>query len=140
TTKTMVEALTVANYVKFFTDSYYTAALFTTIRVSLLVTVVCLIVGFPLAYVVARSQSRFKHLLIIAIVLPLFVGNAVRAAGWMVGFGSRGFFNPTLMARGRLPPPFGIMFSVRAVIIATLALNLPFMVLSLQSVVESIDR
>lgn len=139
-TKTMVEALTVANYVKFFTDPYYTAALGTTIKVSLLVTVVCLIVGFPLAYVVARTQSRFKHLLIIAIVLPLFVGNSVRAAGWMVVFGNKGFVNATLMGFGLIGTPIEIMFTEKAVIIGIIAVNLPFMVLSLQSVIESIDR
>ena len=64
-------------------------------RIAVTVTVACLVLGFPLAYVVARTQSRFKHLLIISIVLPLFVGNAVRAAGWMVVFGNKGFFNAT---------------------------------------------
>src|SRR5216684_4904314 len=67
TKKMMVEAVTVANYVRFFTDPYYTAILATTVRISVLVTLACLILGFPLAYVVARKQSRFKHLLIIAI-------------------------------------------------------------------------
>jgi putative spermidine/putrescine transport system permease protein len=139
-TKTMVEALTVANYVKFFTDPYYTAALGTTIKVSLLVTAVCLIVGFPLAYVVARTQSRFKHLLIIAIVLPLFVGNSVRAAGWMVVFGNKGFVNASLMGLGLIDKPIEIMFTEKAVVIGIIAVNLPFMVLSLQSVIEGIDR
>jgi putative spermidine/putrescine transport system permease protein len=139
-TKTMVEGLTVANYVKFFTDPYYMGALGTTIRVSLLVTAVCLVVGFPLAYVVARTQSRFKHLLIIAIVLPLFVGNSVRAAGWMVVFGNKGFVNATLMGIGAITTPLEIMFTEKAVIIGIIAVNLPFMVLSLQSVIESIDR
>ena len=139
-TKTMVEALTVKNYVTFFTDPYYTAALGTTIKVALIVTVACLIIGFPLAYVVARTQSRFKHLLIIAIVLPLFVGNSVRAAGWMVVFGSKGFLNSTLMGLGAIAKPFEIMFTEKAVIIGIIAVNLPFMVLSLQSVIESIDR
>ena len=106
TRKMMVEALTIANYVKFFTDPYYTTILGTTVRIAVTVTVACLIIGFPLAYVVARSQSRFKHLLIIAIVLPLFVGNAVRAAGWMVVFGSKGFFNSTLMDFGVIAQPF----------------------------------
>jgi putative spermidine/putrescine transport system permease protein len=139
-TKTMVDALTVSNYVQFFTDPYYMSALATTIKVSLLVTVVCLIVGFPLAYVVARTQSRFKHLLIIAIVLPLFVGNSVRAAGWMVVFGNKGFVNATLMGLGLISQPIEIMFTEKAVIIGIIAVNLPFMVLSLQSVIESIDR
>jgi putative spermidine/putrescine transport system permease protein len=108
--------------------------------VALLVTVVCLIVGFPLAYVVARTQSRFKHLLIIAIVLPLFVGNSVRAAGWMVVFGNRGFFNTAMTWLGLIDKPIEIMFTEKAVIIGIIAVNLPFMVLSLQSVIEGIDR
>jgi len=140
TRKMMVEAVTIANYVKFFTDPYYTTILGTTVRIAVTVTVACLIIGFPLAYVVARSQSRFKHLLIIAIVLPLFVGNAVRAAGWMVVFGSKGFFNSTLMDFGLIAQPFEIMFTEKAVIIGIIAVNLPFMVLSLQSVIEGIDR
>jgi len=138
--KMMVEAVTVANYVKFFTDPYYTTILGTTVRIAVTVTLACLIIGFPLAYVVARSQSRFKHLLIIAIVLPLFVGNAVRAAGWMVVFGSKGFFNSTLLDLGLIAQPFEIMFTEKAVIIGIIAVNLPFMVLSLQSVIEGIDR
>jgi putative spermidine/putrescine transport system permease protein len=139
-TKTMVEALTVKNYITFFTDPYYTNALLTTVRIALLVTLICLVIGFPLAYVVARTQSRYKHLLIIAIVLPLFVGNSVRAAGWMVVFGNKGFLNAGLMGLGILSKPLEIMFTEKAVIIGIIAVNLPFMVLSLQSVIESIDR
>ena len=138
--KLMVEALTLANYVKFFTDPYYTAILGTTVKIAVLVTVVCLVLGFPLAYVVARTQSRWKHLLIILIVLPLFVGNSVRAAGWMVVFGSKGFVNATLMGIGLIDRPLEIMFTENAVIIGIIAVNLPFMVLSLQSVIEGIDR
>ena len=138
--KLMVEAVTVANYVRFFTDPYYTAILWTTVRISVTVTAVCLVVGFPLAYVVARTQSRFKHLLIILIVLPLFVGNAVRAAGWMTVFGNKGFLNATLMGFGLIDTPLEIMFTEKAVSIGIIAVNLPFMVLSLQSVIESIDR
>jgi len=140
TKKLMVEAVTVANYVKFFTDPYYTAILGVTVRVAVTVTAVCLVVGFPLAYVVARTQSRFKHLLIISIVLPLFVGNAVRAAGWMTVFGSRGFLNTTLQWLGLIDKPLEIMFTETAVIVGIIAVNLPFMVLTLQSVIEGIDR
>jgi putative spermidine/putrescine transport system permease protein len=138
--KLMVEALTPANYVRFFTDPYYTTILWTTVRIAVTVTAACLVLGFPLAYVMARTQSRFKHLLIIATVLPLFVGNAVRAAGWMVVFGNKGFVNATLMGIGLIDRPLEIMFTEKAVVIGIVAVNLPFMVLSLQSVIESIDR
>jgi putative spermidine/putrescine transport system permease protein len=140
TKKMMVEAVTVANYVRFFTDPYYTSILGVTLRIAVTVTAACLILGFPLAYVVARTQSRFKHLLIIAIVLPLFVGNAVRAAGWMVVFGNKGFLNTMLEWLGLIDKPLEIMFTEKAVIIGIIAVTLPFMVLTLQSVIESIDR
>jgi putative spermidine/putrescine transport system permease protein len=140
TTKTMTAAFTAANYASFFTDPYYTSALATTVEVALLSTVACLVLGFPLAYVVARTQSRFKHLMIIAIVLPLFVGNAVRAAGWMVIFGNKGFVNVGLTWLGVIDKPLEIMFTEKAVIIGIIAVTLPFMVLSLQSVIEGVDR
>lgn len=138
--KMMVEAITIANYVKFFTDPYYTAILGTTVRIAVMVTAACLLLGFPLAYVMARTQSRFKNLLIILTVLPLFVGNAVRSAGWMVVFGNKGFFNASLLGMGLIEKPLEIMYTEKAVIIGIIAVNLPFMVLTLQSVIESIDR
>ena len=138
--KFMVDALTIENYVKFFTDIYYTAVLTRTVRVALLTTAICLLLGFPLAYVLARTQVRYKNLLIMLVVLPLFVGNAVRAAGWMVAFGNKGVINASLMGLGAITTPIEIMFTEPAVIIGITAVNLPFMVLTLQSVIEGIDR
>ena len=132
--KFMVDALTVENYVKFFTDGYYTAVLWRTVRVALLTTAICLLMGFPLAYVLARTRTRHKNLLIMLVVLPLFVGNAVRAAGWMVAFGNKGLLNASLVGVGAVAQPLEIMFSETAVIIGIAAVNLPFMVLTLQSV------
>ena len=136
----MVEAFTFENYIKFFSDPYYLAIFFTTIRVALLCTVVCLLLGFPLAYVLARTQTRFKNVLIMLVVLPLFVGNAVRAAGWMTVFGNKGFFNTVLISLGIIKDPLEIMFTETAVIVGIIAVNLPYMVLTLQSVIEGVDR
>lgn len=136
----MVEAFTLENYVKFFTDAYYLGVFFTTVKVAFACTVVCLILGFPLAYVLARTRTRFKNVLIMLVVLPLFVGNAVRAAGWMTLFGSKGIISVGLMGIGITSQPTEIMFTTGAVIVGIIAVNLPFMVLTLQSVIESIDR
>ncbi len=138
--KFMVDALTLDNYIKFFTDPFYLAVLFRTLRVAVFCTVACLIFGFPLAYVLARTQSRYKNLLIIAVVLPLFVGNAVRSAGWMTSLGNKGFFNAMLMKFGIIDQPIEIMYTETAVLIGIVAVNLPFMVLTLQSVIEGISR
>lgn len=135
----MVDGLTAGNYLKFFSDPYYLAVLWRTIHVSVVTTVICLVGGFPLAYVLARTQSRFKNLLVMAVILPLFLGNAVRAAGWIVAFGSRGALNAGLLAIGVIRQPIEIMYTDTAVEIGIIAVNLPFMVLTLQSVIESID-
>jgi putative spermidine/putrescine transport system permease protein len=136
----MVETFSFDNYVKFFADPYYTGVLWTTLRVAAICTIVCLIMGLPLAYVLARTQTRFKNVLVMLVVLPLFVGNAVRAAGWMTLFGSKGFLNVTLMRLGIVAEPLEIMFTESAVVFGIIAVNLPYMVLTLQSVIEGIDR
>jgi putative spermidine/putrescine transport system permease protein len=136
----MVDAFTLKNYVKFFADPYYTGVLWTTLRVAILCTLACLVMGLPLAYVLARTQTRFKNVLIMLVVLPLFVGNAVRAAGWMVLFGSKGFLNVTLMQVGAITQPLQMMYTEGAVVAGIIAVNLPFMVLTLQSVIEGINR
>jgi putative spermidine/putrescine transport system permease protein len=138
--KFMVEALTLDNYVRFFTDPFYLNILWRTSRVAFVTTLICLILGFPLAYVLARMQSSWKNLIVMLVVLPLFVGNAVRAAGWMVAFGSKGFINAGLMGAGVISTPIEIMYTELAVIIGIAAVNLPFMVLTLSSVIEGIDR
>jgi len=136
----VIEGYTLANYVTFFSDAYYLGVFFTTVKVALLCTLACLVLGFPLAYVLARTRTRYKNILIMLVVLPLFVGNAVRAAGWMTLLGSKGMINAGLVGFGFVDVPVEMMFTEGAVIVGIIAVNLPFMVLTLQSVIESIDR
>src|SRR6266480_255928 len=80
--KMMVEAWTFENYVLFFTDPYYTAAFYRTLRVAVIVTALCLLLAFPLAYKLARTQSRYKNLMIMLLVLlpltlPGFAAGAI---------------------------------------------------------------
>ena len=138
--KVMVDAVTLENYTRFFTDPFYRAVLFRTIRVAALCTAICVVLAFPMAYCLARTRSRFKNLLLMAVILPLFVGNAVRAAGWMVLFGNRGFVNSILVGLGIVREPLQIMYTEFAVVVGVIAVNLPFVVLTLQAVLEGIDR
>jgi putative spermidine/putrescine transport system permease protein len=135
----MVEAVTLDNYVKFFTDPFYVTVLLRTLRVATACMLLCVVAGFPLAYALARARTRGKSLLIMLVVLPLFVGNAVRAAGWMVMFGSKGLLNTLLLGAGLADRPLQWMYTETAVIVGITAVNLPFMVLTLQSVIEGID-
>lgn len=135
----MVEALTAANYVKVFSDPYYRNVLAVTAGIAMLTTALCLVIGFPAAYALGRTRSRHKTLLMLLVVMPLFVGNAVRAAGWMVVFGREGFLNAALAWSGLIAQPLEIMYTPLAVIVGITGFNLPFMVLTLQSVIEGVD-
>ena len=135
----MVEAVTIANYVKFFTDPYYLNVLWTTVQVAVFSTVVSLVLAFPVAYFLARTTSRYKSLLVILVVFPLMVGNVVRAAGWMVVLGNTGFVNAAILWLGLSAEPVKILYTPTAVVVGIIAVVLPYMILTLQSVLEGID-
>lgn len=135
----MVEALTLENYVKCVTDPYYAAVLKITLLMAAGVTITCLVAGFPAALYLARTTVRFKAILILAVILPLFVGNAVRAAGWMVAFGQKGIVNYIVDLLAPTLAPLTLMYTPWAVFIGIISVNLPFVVLTLQSVLEGID-
>ncbi|MBB5467570.1 putative spermidine/putrescine transport system permease protein [Paraburkholderia sp. CI2] len=135
----MQAAFTLENYVQFLTDPYYHAVLWTTIKVAALCTALSLVLGFPVAYVLAKTQSRFKSQLVMLLVFPLLVGNVVRAAGWMVMLGNAGFINAMLMALGLVDQPVRLLYTPFAVVAGTTAVVLPYMILTLQSVLEGLD-
>ncbi len=136
----MVEAVTWDNYARFFSDSYFRNVLWTTLQVAILCTVLSVVLAFPVAYFLARTQSRYKSLLIILTVFPLLVGNVVRAAGWMALLGNQGFVNAVLIWLGITQQPVKILYTPAAVVIGIIAVVLPYMILTLQSVIEGIDR
>ncbi|MET0184536.1 MAG: ABC transporter permease [Achromobacter sp.] len=135
----MQSAFTFENYIKFFSDPYYRNIFFTTLWVAAVCTVLALVLGFPVAYFMAKTQSRYKSLFVILLVFPLLVGNVVRAAGWMVALGNAGVVNSILMGLGLIDQPLRMMYTPTAVVIGTTAVVMPYLILTLQSVLEGID-
>ncbi len=135
----MKEGFTLENYVKFFSDAYYRNVFISTVQVAAICTLLALFLGFPVAYFLAKTQTRHKSLLIILLVFPLMVGNVVRAAGWMVVLGNAGFVNAMLGWMGLIDQPIKLLYTPLAVVIGTTAVVLPYMILTLQSVLEGID-
>jgi putative spermidine/putrescine transport system permease protein len=136
-TELMIEVVTPANYLRFFTDAFYWQVMRTTILVAVLVMCLCLLLGLPLAYRLARTTSRWKSAMMLMIVLPLFIGSTVRTVGWMILFAQRGLMDSAATSLFGLR--IDLMYTPAAVVIGTLSVNLPFMVLTLQSVFEGID-
>jgi putative spermidine/putrescine transport system permease protein len=132
----MIETVTSANYTRFFAEAFYWEVMRTTIFVASVVTVLCVALGMPLAWRLARTTSRYKSLLMLLVILPLFIGSTVRTLGWMILFSKLGVMDSIA---GLFGSHVDLMFTTTAVIIGTLSVNLPFMVLTLQSVFEGID-
>lgn len=136
----MVEAVTLQNYVTAVSDPYYRGVMATTLAMALTCTTLTLILGFPAGYWIARMQSRWKSLVTVLTLIPLLVGNVVRVAGWMALLGNEGFLNAALRGLRITDEPVKILYTPGAVVIGTIAVVLPYMVLTLASVIESIPR
>ncbi len=137
-TEIMIAAITPANYARFFSDPFYRDVLVTTLRVSIIVTVACLVLGLPMAWRLARSASRWKSLWLLLTILPLFIGAVTRTSGWMILFSRGGMLDVVVHAlggRGKID----VMYTEGAVIAGIVSINLPFTILVLQSVFEGID-
>ena len=139
-TKLMTETFSIDNYVRAATDPYYQQVILLTLGVALLCTVLTLIIAYPAAYWVGRLQSRWKSLVVIATLFPLLVGNVVRSAGWMALFERDGLINVVLKRIGIISQPLEMMYTPKAVVFGIIAVVLPYMILTIAAVIESIPR
>ncbi len=138
-TQLMKGVFSIENYVKLFRDPFYTGVLVFTAQIAGLSTVICLLLGYPVAYFISRSPSeKLRSVLIILVVLPLLMGNAVRSAAWMVVMGSSGLINGLLLAIGVISEPLKILYTPTAVVIGLVSVLMPFAIITLQSVLDSI--
>jgi putative spermidine/putrescine transport system permease protein len=139
-TQLMIETFSFDNYARAATDPYYQQVILTTLGISLLCTALTLVIAYPAAYWVGRIESRWKSLIVIATLFPLLVGNVVRSAGWMALFTRDGLINTALLRIGVISQPLELMYTPKAVVFGIIAVVLPYMILTIASVIESIPR
>jgi ABC-type spermidine/putrescine transport system permease subunit I len=126
-------------YRQLFRVPVYLQVLLATFKVSALVTLVCLALGYPLAYVLATRRPRTAQLLMIIVVLPFFTSIIVRTYAWMVLLGRSGIVNQYLMALGLTDKPLLLLYNQGGVVIGMSYVLLPYMVLTVYSVMQGID-
>ena len=135
-----VDAFTFENYLRFFHDAFYQNVLLTTLWISAVTTVLCLVGGVGVAYFMARNRSRIlQRYLVIVIVLPLFVGNVTRTAGWIVLLNDGGVANYLLQRLNITAVPLRLLYTPGAVIAGLASVLLPYMIVTLNSVMHNID-
>ena len=135
-------APTAQHYVSVLTDSYYWKALANTLLISLYVTAFCFIAGYPIAYylIFHLRGAWLRRFVYILLVTPLFTSNIVRAFGWIVILGRRGFVNSSLQSLGLIERPLDLLYSQFSIVVGLGYILLPVMVLTVCSVLQNVDR
>lgn len=118
----------------------YVDNLLKTLAVSVAITFICFLLGYPLAYFLASLPDRFSNLLMILVLLPFWTSLLVRTSAWIVILQSNGVFNDVLRSLGIINQPLDLMYNLYGTIIAMTHILLPFMVLPLYSVMRGVDQ
>lgn len=135
-------AWTAAHYVKLATDRYYWEILIETFKIGLWVALVTFVMGYALAYYVTfHVKSRFvRRVIYVIVVTPLFTSNIVRSFAWIVMLGRQGMVSQALQATGIVSSPLSLVYSKTGVVIGLSYVLLPFMILTVSSILQNLDR
>jgi putative spermidine/putrescine transport system permease protein len=117
----------------------YLTVIWRTFQISALVTLLCLALGYPLAYLLATLRPRVARLLMIVVILPFFTSIIVRTYAWMVLLGRNGVVNQYLTWLGLTEAPLPLLYNKGGVLIGMTYVLLPYMVLTVYSVMRGID-
>lgn len=128
---------TVGNYRRFFTDRFYLGVLGETLVTGVIVVVVCAVLSYPIAYVLARLR-RGKAALFLAVLAPFLVSQVVKTYGWMVILSGQGFLNWALLGSGLVSERVQLLYSRTGIVIGMVHVLIPFMILTLESVIRQI--
>ncbi len=127
------------NYAFLFTDSLYISSYAYSLQVAAVSTVLCLLLGYPMAYGIARATPTTRHLLLMLIILPFWTSFLLRVYAWMGLLRNNGLINNALMALGLIDEPIQMMQTDFAVYIGIVYSYLPFMILPLYTNLEKHD-
>jgi ABC-type spermidine/putrescine transport system permease subunit I len=131
---------TFKHYQSFFQTTTTLYSLRVTFEISLLVTILCLLVGYPLAYYLSTRPAKKANLLLIPVLIPLWTSVLVRTYAWIAILGRNGVINQMFQKSGLIEQPLKLLYNQLGLTIGMVHVMMPFMVLSLYSVMVGIDR
>ncbi|WP_424449289.1 ABC transporter permease [Microbacterium arborescens] len=121
------------------TDPFDLAIIGRTVGLGLIVTVICIVLGFPIAYLLARSTSRWAGVLLALAIFPLLLSNVVRTFGWLVLLGSNGAIGQLLTGLGLVDRAPQLLYTELAIVLGLTQLFLPLAIISCYSAVAQVD-
>lgn len=126
------------NYSRLF-EPLYAQVLWNSLFMSGIATIICLVVGYPFAFIMTKVKEKYRPFLLFLVVLPFWTNSLIRIYGMKIFLGVKGILNSSLLAIGLIDSPIRILNSEVAVIIGLVYLLLPFMILPLYSALEKLD-
>ncbi len=132
--------LNLGNYLALIQDSQYGIAYLSSLRIALISTLLCLLIGYPMAYVIARAEPTTRNVLLMLVVLPSWTSFLIRVYAWIGILDNNGLLNRALMSLGLIDTPLRILHTPIAAYIGIVYCYLPFMVLPLYATLVKLDR
>jgi putrescine transport system permease protein len=136
---TLAIKLNFDNYAFLFTDSLYLKAFVNSIKVAFVSTVFCLLIGYPMAYGIARASPRARNILLLLVILPFWTSLLLRVYAWIGLMKANGVINNVLMSLGIIHEPLAMLYTPFAMYVGIVYSYLPFLILPLYSNLEKMD-
>jgi putrescine transport system permease protein len=130
---------TVESYTRLLSDSLYIRAYMSSIRYALGATLVCLLLGYPMAYAIARAPKAWRVTLLMLVILPFWTSFLLRVYAWIGLLKGNGFINNALISLGLVSEPLPLLNNSFSVVLGLVYGYLPFMVLPLYATLERLD-
>lgn len=131
--------ISIDNFAYLWEDSLYIRTYINSLKIALISTILCLLIGYPMAYAIVRSQGTTRYVLLLLIILPFWTSFLLRVYAWMGLLADQGTFNSLLMYLGIIEKPIRLLYSQFAVYVGIVYSYLPFMILPLYANMEKLD-
>ncbi|EJL6953212.1 spermidine/putrescine ABC transporter permease PotB [Vibrio cholerae] len=129
---------TFENYTRLL-DPLYGKVMLHSFYMAIVATLICLVIGYPFAYIVAKMPEKWRPFMLFLVIVPFWTNSLIRTYGLKIVLGTQGILNQALMSLGLIDAPLRIMFTETAVMIGLVYILLPFMILPLYSAIEKLD-
>ncbi|MBW4962644.1 ABC transporter permease subunit [Sulfitobacter sp. CW3] len=136
----MIKAFDFENFVFLTTDDLYWKAYLSSLKIALISTVLALLVGYPMAYGMARAPEEWRPTLMMLVILPFWTSFLIRVYAWVGILSNEGFLNQFLLWTGLISAPLTIMNTTTAVYIGIVYTYLPFMILPIYAALDRLDE
>ncbi len=127
------------NYIFLFEDRFYATIYLNSIKMAAIGTLLCLLLGYPMAYFIARQPAAWRNLLLLGVILPFWISFLLRVYAWIGLLNTNGIINNALMSIGLIKEPLSLLYNDFAVYIGIAYSYLPFMILPLYATLEQLD-